>query len=220
MENPLRPSSLTVNTSPLCLPNHVSQCHIYMALDHFQRWWTPPTSRVSSFQLHFLLHTMNSLYHFFTLPYSILIFGSGKSEHLFSQTLQQEFCHYTEWEQGHPFYSKVCWNLWLKCLCSCNLSLMASQVAWSPDGAELQKDGKRLADRNVISGGAASRTPFWKHGSDNSVMHTVWIQTDRISNIIFSQSECCSQTFCLTPERYIVIFHFQQILLQVKNSVN
>lgn len=84
----------------------------------------------------------------FTLPYSLVILGSGKSEHLFSQTLQ--FCCYTEWEQGHPFNSKVRWNLWLKCLCSCNLSLVASQVAWSPDGAGLQRDGKRLAGRNVI----------------------------------------------------------------------
>ena len=144
LESPLRSASLTINPSPLCPLNHVSQCHIYLnLLEHLQGWrlhqfpWFHLFGFISFFTLWTIWATC------FTLSYSMLIFGSGKSAHLFSQSLQQDFCHYREWEQGHPFNSKVCWNLWLKHLCSCNLSLVASQICvmirWSRTPEEWQK---------------------------------------------------------------------------------
>jgi len=38
-KTPLRSSSPTVSPTPLCLPNHVLKCHIYVFFERIQGWW-------------------------------------------------------------------------------------------------------------------------------------------------------------------------------------
>ena len=86
LEKTLGLSSPIINPSPWCPLNHVSMCHIYTILEHFQGWWLNhfprqplPCLTTLPEKKFFLLSNLSLLWHNLKpLPLILLLITGGK----------------------------------------------------------------------------------------------------------------------------------------------